>query len=98
MLADNRSGRTWTFFYISAGKSRSQAQLERLLLDALRKFPKSAPGKELARLGSLKQGGELRLIADNSNSLVFAYNPPMQPSNPRLTAADAAIFARMLEK
>ncbi len=92
------SGRTWTFFYISSGKSRSQAQLEHLLLDALKKFPTSAPGKELAKIGSVRQGGELRLIAASPNSLVFEYNPPMQPSNPRLTAADAALFAEMLKK
>lgn len=92
------SGRTWTFFYISTGKSKSQAQLEHLLFDALRKFPRSAPGKELARIGSVKQGGELRLIAVNANTLVFDFNPPMQPANPRLTAADAAIFADMLKK
>jgi hypothetical protein len=92
------SGRTWTFFYISSGKSRSQAQLERLLLDALRKFPKSVPGTELARIGSLKQGGELRLVVESPNSLVFAYNPPVQPANPRLTLSDAAFFADMLKK
>jgi hypothetical protein len=98
MKKADASGRTWTFFYISSGKSRSQAQLERLLLDALRKFPSSAPGKELARIGAVKHGGELRLIAEGPKGLVFAYNPPMQPANPRLTIADAAIFAEMLKK
>ena len=43
-------------------------------------------------------GGELRLVVASPNSLVFEYNPPMQPSNPRLTAADAALFADMLKK
>jgi hypothetical protein len=92
------SGRTWTFFYIASGKSRSQAQLEILLRDALRKFPTAAPGKELARIGAVKHGGELRLIAEGPNTLLFAYDPAMQPANPRLTRADAAIFAEMLKK
>ncbi len=92
------SGRTWTFFYIASGKSRSQAQLESLLRDALQKFPTAAPGKELARIGAVKHGGELRLIAEGPNALLFAYDPAMQPANPRLTRADAAIFAEMLKK
>src|SRR4029077_15746124 len=78
------SGRTWTFFYIASGKSRSQAQLEILLRDALRKFPTAAPGNELARIGTVKHGGELRLIAVGPNTLLFAYDPAMQPANPRL--------------
>jgi hypothetical protein len=92
-------GRSWTFFYIVSGKSRSQAQTERLLFDALKKFPKASPGKELARIGGVKQpGGEVRIVAEDRNALLFAYNPPMVPANPRLTAADAAIFTEILRK
>jgi len=92
------NGRSSTFFYISSGKSKTQAQLERLLYEALRKFPNAPAGKELARIGSVKGGGELRIIAENRNALVFSYQPPWQPANPRLTQSDAAMFADILKK
>jgi hypothetical protein len=98
MKKADASGRSWIFFYIASGKSKSQAQVERLLVDALRKFRTASPGKELARIGTVKQGGELRIVAEGRNALVFAYNPPMAPANPRLTQADAAIFAEIMRK
>jgi hypothetical protein len=97
MKKADASGRTWTFFYISSGKSRSQAQVERMLYDALRKFPTAPGGKELMRIGSAKGGGELRIVKEGPNALLFSYNPAMQPSNPRLTQSDAAMFAQILK-
>ena len=90
--------RTSGFFLISTGKSRTQAQIEQLLAQAFRKFPGSAPGTELAKIGDIKYGGEVRVMAEGPNALVFAYNPPLNPANPRLSAADAAAFAEILDK
>ena len=89
-------GQTWSFFLISTGKSKTQAQLEQLLGDAFRKFPSAAPGTELGKIGDIKYGGEVRVVAEGRNAMVFAYNPPMNPANPRLTASDAAAFAEIL--
>lgn len=97
MKKADASGRTWTFFYINSGKSRSQAQLERLLYDTLRKFRTAPAGKELARLKSSSRGGELRIVVENRNALLFDYDPPMQPANPRLTQSDATMFAGILK-
>lgn len=93
--AEGRS-QTWGFFLISTGKSKSQAQIEQLLAQALRKFPGSAPGTVLAKIGDIKYGGEVRVVAEGPNVLVFAYDPPLNPANPRLTADDAAAFAEIL--
>ena len=41
-------------------------------------------------------GGELKLVARGANELEFAYDPPMNSGNPRLSAADAAAFAQIL--
>ena len=89
---------TWGFFLISTGKSKTQLQIEQLLAQAFRKFPGSAPGTELAKIGDIKYGGEVRVMAEGPNALVFAYNPPLNPANPRLNAADAAAFAEILGK
>ena len=89
---------TWGFFLISTGKSKTQAQLEQLLAQAFRKFPGSAAGTELAKIGDIKYGGEVRVMAEGPNALVFAYDPPLNPANPRLNAADAAAFAEILGK
>ena len=89
---------TWGFFLISTGKSKTQAQIEQLLAQAFRKFPGSAPGTELGKIGDIKYGGEVRVMAEGPNALVFAYNPPQNVANPRLSAADAAAFAEILGK
>ncbi len=89
---------TWGFFLISTGKSKTQAQIEQLLSQAFHKFPGAAPGTELAKIGDIKYGGEVRVMAEGPNALVFAYNPPLNPANPRLHAADVAAFAEILGK
>ena len=89
---------TREFFVISTGKSRTQAQIEQLLSQAFRKFPGAAPGTELAKIGDIKYGGEVRVNAEGPNALVFAYNPPQNAANPRLHAADVAAFAEILGK
>lgn len=89
-------GQTWSFFLISTGRSKTQAQLEQLLADAFRKFPTAAPGAELAKIGDIKFGGEVRVIAEKPSALVFAYNPAMSSANPRLGPADVAAFAEIL--
>lgn len=89
---------TWGFFLIGTGKSKTQAQMEQLLSQAFRKFPGATPGTELAKIGDIKYGGEVRVVAQGPDALVFAYNPPMAEANPRLHAADAAAFAEILGK
>lgn len=89
-------GTDWNYFMLSTGKSKSMAQVQAMIAAALAKLPTAAPGTELCKLGDIKYGGELKLVVRGPNELEFAYDPAMNNGNPRLNAADAAAFARIL--
>lgn len=94
--ASSRGGMSWNYFMLSTGKSKSLAQVQTMIAAALRKFPAAPAGSELAKLGDIKYGGELKLIARGPDQLEFAYDPPMASGNPVLSAADASAFASIL--
>ncbi|MBS0656718.1 MAG: hypothetical protein JSR82_00560 [Verrucomicrobia bacterium] len=89
-------GTDWNYFMLGTGKSKSLAQVQSMLAAALAKFPAAPAGTELCKIGDIKYGGELKLVSRGANELEFAYDPPMNSGNPRLSAADAAAFAQIL--
>lgn len=91
-------GSSWNYFMVGTGKSKSVAQIQSLIAAGLRKFPGAAAGTELCKIGDIKYGGELKLIARSANELEFAFDPAIRSGNPRLSAADVAAFAEILGK
>ena len=91
-------GRSSTAYTIvNTGKSKTLGQLTETLGGAFRKFSAggAAPGQEFGKVGDLRYGGELRLVAVDANSLRFEYNPPTaRPVT--FSRADAAAFAGIL--
>ena len=95
---ENGAGRTSTAYtVVNTGKSKTLGQLAESLGSGLRRFSAggAASGQEFAKVGDLRYGGELRLVAVDANSLRFEYNPPTaRPVT--FTRADAAAFAGIL--
>ncbi len=89
---------SWSYFLVGTGKSKSVAQIQTMLAEALRKFPGSAPGAELCKIGDIKYGGELKLVVRSARELEFAFDPAIRSGNPKLSPADAAAFASILRK
>ncbi len=91
-------GRSSTAYtVVNTGKSKTLGQLAETLGAGLRKFSAggAAPGQEFGKVGDLRYGGELRLVAVDANALRFEYNPPTaRPVT--FSRADAAAFAGIL--
>lgn len=91
-------GRTATAYTIvNTGKSKTLGQLAENLGSGLRRFAGGggAAGQEFAKVGDIRYGGELRLVAVGTDSLRFQYNPPTaRPVT--FTRADAGAFASIL--
>lgn len=83
-------------FMVSTGASRSLAETQELLGKGLRRAATAPAGTELAKLGDVKFGGEMRLIALGGGRVEFAYNPPLEDGNPKLSAGEAEAFAKLL--
>ena len=95
---ESGAGRASTAYtVVNTGKSKTLGQLAETLGAGLRRFAAGggAPGQEFAKVGDLRYGGELRLVAVDANSLRFEYNPPTARSV-TFTRADAAAFAGIL--
>lgn len=89
-------GSETSFVVVNTGKTRTLAQLGQTLAGALRRFAAGvAGGQEMAKIGDLRFGGELRLLTESPDSLLFQYIPPT--ARPvRLNRTDAAAFAAIL--
>lgn len=83
---------------VQTGASKSQAEIQSLLATALRKAESAARGDELAKIGNIRFGGELRLLADGAGGTTFAYNPGLPEGNPTLSAEESAVFADLLSR
>lgn len=87
----------WTThrFLVQTGSSKSLAAVQSLLAEALKQSSTATAGTELAKIGDIKFGGELRVVA-MGGGVTFAYNPALPSGNPDLTAGEAAAFAELL--
>ena len=83
---------------VQTGASKSQADLQSLLAAALRKSGAAARGDELAKIGDIRFGGELRLVADGAGGTSFAYNPGLPDGNPTLSPQEGAAFTDLLSR
>lgn len=83
-------------FVVGTGASKSQAAVQSLLGQGLRQAASASAGTELAKLGDIKYGGEMRLTAKGNGGAEFVYNPPLENDNPVLSASEAAAFAELL--
>ncbi len=95
---DDLDGRTTHRFLVATGGSRTLADVQKSLGGALRQGATAAPGAELAKIGDIKLGGELRLVARGAGKVEFAYNPALPSGNPVLSAGEAAAFAEALSR
>lgn len=85
-------------FVVSTGASKSQADVQALLGNGLRRAPQAAEGTELAKIGAIELGGEMRLIVRGGGKVEFAYNPALPSRNPVLSPGEAAAFADLLTR
>lgn len=86
------------FVLINTGKSKTLGELTQTLAQAMRHFAAGgAPaGQEFAKIGDIRYGGEMRLVAETPDRLVFRYDPPT-PHPVSVSRADALAFANILE-
>jgi hypothetical protein len=84
-------------FTISTGTSKSLGQLQSLLASALRRGAAAPAGTELAKVGDIRFGGELRLVAQGEGQVEYVYNPASEHA-PRLSAGEASAFAALLSR
>jgi len=91
---------SWTTheFQVATGASKSQAELQALLGGALRRGLTARAGTELAKVGDIQFGGEVRVVARGGGAVDFAYQPALEHGNPSLSAGETAAFARLLGK
>lgn len=85
-------------FLVATGGSRTLADVQKSLGGALREGATAAPGAELAKIGDIKLGGELRILAKGAGKVEFAYNPALPSGNPVLSSGEAAAFAEALSR
>lgn len=85
-------------FLVHTGSSKSLAEVQSILASALHRAATAPRGTELAKIGDIKLGGELRLVAGGGGEVDFAYNPHLPDGNPSLTAGEAAFYASLLNK
>jgi hypothetical protein len=84
-------------FTVSTGASKTLAELQSLLASALRRGAAAPAGAELAKVGDVRFGGELRLVAQGEGQVEFVYQPASEHA-PRLSAGEAAAFAGLLTR
>ena len=91
---------SWTTieFPVATGASKSLGELQALLGDALSRAATAPAGAVLAKVGDIKYGGEVRLVARGGGAVDFAYQPALEHGNPRLSTGETAAFARLLGK
>ena len=94
--AAEAGGYAWQYFLVSTGRSKSLAQVQALFADAFRRAPGAPAGTELAKLGDIRFGGEVRLMSLGGGGVEVAYNPAMSSGNPRLSAGEVGAFAQIL--
>lgn len=85
-------------FEVATGASKSQAELQALLGDALHRAVTAREGSELVKIGDIQFGGEVRIVARGGGAVEFAYQPVLEHGNPSLSAGETAVFARLLGK
>jgi len=85
-------------FQVATGASKSLAQLQALLGDALRRGFTAPAGSVLVKVGDIKHGGEVRLVARGGGAVDFAYQPALEHGNPSLSAGETAAFAQIVGK
>lgn len=85
-------------FQVATGASKSQAELQALLGDALRRGLTAAAGAVLVKVGNIQYGGEVRLVARGGGAVDFAYQPALEHGNPSLSSGETAAFAQVLGK
>ncbi len=90
------NGVGWLTFVVATGKSKSLVQVQSLLKSAFARAADSPAGAELAKLGDITLGRELRVVAQGGGGVEMAYNPPLRTGNPVLTAGETAAFAKLL--
>ncbi len=85
---------------IQTGKTKTVDQLVKVLAEALQRFLAKNPadeGKSLAKIGSLKAGGEVELLVQ-SGELTFEFRQPEQTSElAKLTPAQATVMLALLQ-
>ena len=84
-------------FTVSTGASKSLGALQSILGSALRRGAAASAGTELAKVGDVRFGGELRLVAEGEGQVKFVYQPAVDHA-PSLSAGEAAAFAGLLGK
>jgi hypothetical protein len=91
---------SWTRqeFPVSTGTSKSLAELQSLLGNALHRGLAASAGTQLAKVGDIQFGGEVRLIARGGGAVDFAYQPAVEGGNPVLSPGETAAFAKLLGK
>ena len=94
--APGPGGLTFQYFSLSTGRSKSLAQVQALFADAFGRAAAAPAGAELAKLGDIRFGGEVRVVSLGGGGVELAYNPAMSSGNPRLTPGEAAAFAQIL--
>lgn len=97
VLARDDMGSTQEF-PVSTGASKSLGELQALLGGALRRGLTAGAGTELVKVGDIKYGGEVRLVAAGGGAVDFVYQPVVEGGNPRLSAGETAAFAQLLGK
>lgn len=91
---------SWTTqeFPVATGASKTLAELQTLLGDALHRGLTAPAGVQLVKVGDIKYGGEVSLIARGGGAVDFVYQPVIEGGNPRLSPGETAAFARLLGK
>ena len=85
-------------FPVATGASKSLGELQALLGGALRSGLTAGAGTELVKVGDIKYGGEVRLVARGGGAVDFVYQPVIEGGNPQLSPGEAAAFAQLLGK
>lgn len=83
-------------FPVATGSSKSLAELQMQLGAALHRGLTAPAGTQLAKVGDIQYGGEVRLVARGGGQVDFLYQPAVEGGNPNLSAGETAVFARLL--
>lgn len=93
------AGTSSSGFFMATGATKSLNDVQTELANGLKRAATAAPGTELFKVGNVKYGGELRVVALGHGRVRFAYNPvPAGSSNPDLNAEEVATFAKILSR
>jgi hypothetical protein len=52
----------------------------------------------LLKVGDIKYGGEVHIVARGGGAVDFAYKPALEGGNPALSPGETAAFAQLLAK